>query len=357
MISLKKLIESNREQLLETALSVYHAAVQAMGASASRACPAVGPQLQEKLTQLTPFLTEEPSCAGLEAAGREIEAEISRWGDASATFYGQRTCEMKEIMLVLAKTAEGMGQRDQRIQAQLREFTGQLESIARLDDLTSVRKSLLRSAVTLRACTESMARESRESVSRLTKEVSQYEAKLQEAERLATTDKLTGLSNRLHAEQVLAERLASGKTFSVILLDLNGFKQINDTHGHHAGDDALRQFAAELKSVFRGGDVVGRWGGDEFLVILNAGTVDIEACVERIRTWAFGDYTLTTPQGPLKTTMSASVGIATRAAGDTATSLVERADAAMYREKQGRRGGPVAVGRQVAGGRGPGAGE
>jgi diguanylate cyclase (GGDEF)-like protein len=340
VISLKKLIESNRDQLLQSVMAVYRGALTAIGESAAKACPAVGVALQAKLASFEPVLCGDPTCAVVEETGQQVRTEIELWGEASAVFYQQRTNDVKEIMLVLAQTAEALGRRDERYQNQFRDFTCQLENIARLEDLTLVRKSLLRSAVTLRTCTETMAREGRESVVRLCREVDKYEVKLQEAQRLAATDPLTGLSNRLRVEQAIAARLAEDRSFSVILLDLNGLKQINDTHGHPAGDDALKQFGTELKSVFRTGDVVGRWGGYEFMVVVDGGESFAGTCMERIRTWAFGDYTLASPRGPLKIPMSASSGVATRRPGDTMENLVERADAAMYRDKQAGRTTP-----------------
>src|SRR6267154_2527321 len=90
--------------------------------------------------------------------------------------------------------------------------------------------------------------------------------------KLAMMDPLTGLYNRRFAEQRLAAEVArserKGHPLTVLTLDLNNFKQINDTHGHPAGDQVLQEFAAHLNNVIRGGDLAVRLGGDEFLVLL-----------------------------------------------------------------------------------------
>ena len=76
------------------------------------------------------------------------------------------------------------------------------------------------------------------------------------------------------------------------MLDLNGFKQVNDTYGHEAGDDLLKQFSTELRSASRATDVVGRWGGDEFIVVLDGNLTEAQSHVERMQKWVFGSYTL-----------------------------------------------------------------
>jgi len=89
---------------------------------------------------------------------------------------------------------------------------------------------------------------------------------------LAMVDSLTGLYNRRFAEQRLAAEVArserKGHPLTILTLDLNNFKEINDTHGHPAGDLVLQEFAARLNNVIRGGDLAVRLGGDEFLVLL-----------------------------------------------------------------------------------------
>ena len=106
-------------------------------------------------------------------------------------------------------------------------------------------------------------------VKELQDELQQQNAALAE---LSRVDSLTGLYNRRHLDQELTRRhsdaLRYGYPLSVVLLDLDHFKQVNDTYGHSAGDQVLREFAGRLRREMRGGDVGGRWGGEEFLVIL-----------------------------------------------------------------------------------------
>jgi len=156
---------------------------------------------------------------------------------------------------------------------------------------------------------------------------------------MATTDALTGLHNRRYMESHLAtliEQAASrGKPLSVLVVDIDYFKAINDTHGHDAGDDVLREFAMRLKKSTRGIDLACRYGGEEFVVVLpetdmGVATVVAERLRRRIATEPFS-----IGQGSDKVDVTISVGIAAIGdAQDTAHALLKRADQALYRAKR-----------------------
>jgi diguanylate cyclase len=190
-----------------------------------------------------------------------------------------------------------------------------------------------------------MAKDGQDSVADLQTQMRMYESRLEEVERIACQDPLTGLLNRRKIERDLDLRTTKGSPFSVINIDLNGFKEINDTLGHSAGDDLLKQFAGELRTAFRTTDAVGRWGGDEFIVLVDGGFRDAVTRVERIQRWVDGEYILTTESGPLKVQVSAASGVASWQAGDTLTTILQRADAAMYEHKGRMKSGAKGISR------------
>jgi diguanylate cyclase (GGDEF)-like protein len=290
--------------------------------------------LRQNLIQLQAALSAEPTPGLLQQTGQKVEAELIQWGSGAADYFKQRTGEVKEVMMILARTAELTGERDQRYSCQFQEFTGRLEAMADLHDLALIRDSLVKSAIDLRACATAMAEESQQSVARLREDVRGYQARLDDAERLAGQDPLTGLDNRRRVESSIEYRMGQKKVFSVLLLDLNGFKQLNDTFGHLAADELLKQFSAELKSLFSASDLVGRWGGDELVVVLDTGLQDAAAHIERISHWAFGEYTIRVGNTGRKVEVSAAIGAAEWQAGDSLRTLLDRADAAMYRDKR-----------------------
>ena len=335
MISIKKLIERNGEELFHATLDSYCSLLKAIGESGVQACPPVGSTLRQNLLPLQAAFSTEPTPTLLRETGQKVEAEITQWGCGAADYFKHRAGEIKELMMILARTAELIGERDQRYSRQFEEFTGRLEGMADLHDLAQIRDSLVKSAIDLKACAEAMAAESQQSVARLRADVRVYQERLDEAEQLARRDPLTGLDNRRGVESSIESRIRQGRTFSVLILDLNGFKQLNDTCGHLAADEVLKQFSAELKSGFRAADIVGRWGGDEFIVVLDGGRQKANVHLERITRWVFGDYTVRVGETSRKVPVSAAIGVAEWQAGDSMRTLLERADAAMYRDKHG----------------------
>jgi diguanylate cyclase (GGDEF)-like protein len=343
VISLKKLIDSNHEELLHWTLHAYRAALEAMGNSGVQACPPLGTKLQLGLWNLQSQLAEEATPRRLQETEARVEAELHQWGEQSAEYYRHKTEEFKEIMMIMARTAEAVGDRDLRYSKQFTEFTTRLQTLATMDDLTKIRDSLVSSANELQAGVNQMAQDGEEAVTRMRGELRQYQAKLEEAERLASMDCLTGLQNRRRMEAALELRVARRRTFSVLIFDLNGFKQVNDTFGHVAGDDVLKQFATELRAAFRAMDDVGRWGGDEFIAVLDCGLEEARQHVERVRKWVFGDYSVRGEGAPHKLPVSASIGVAAWQEGETMAQMFARADADMYKEKKAGARSPIPV--------------
>ena len=156
-----------------------------------------------------------------------------------------------------------------------------------------------------------------------------------EIERLARTDALTGLPNRRVFQETLARELAvaarRGTSCGLVVLDVDHFKSVNDTHGHQAGDDVLRRIGAVLAEVCRGTDVAVRYGGEEFAVVVPDCTPpEALAVAERVRA------AVAASPAAVPVTMSAGVATFPADAGDP-TGLVAAADTALYQAKrQGR---------------------
>lgn len=166
------------------------------------------------------------------------------------------------------------------------------------------------------------------------------EAMNAELERVARIDSLTGMYNRRHVEEQLEGLVSAAKRhgteLSVLMIDVDGFKGINDTHGHRAGDLALRQAATAIRSALRMEDSLGRWGGEEFLAVLP--TTDAAGALvvaQRLR-----KRVATSPARLANGTgvsLTVTVGGAALAEGDDVNDLLKRADSALDLGKAGGR--------------------
>ena len=162
---------------------------------------------------------------------------------------------------------------------------------------------------------------------------------VQQSMELAVTDPLTGLYNRRYMEThagALVERAAArGKPLSALIIDIDHFKAINDTYGHNAGDDVLREFSDRLRSCIRGIDLACRYGGEEFVVVMPDTDLGVASKVaERIRRRIAGEH-FSIERGSRSVEVTISVGLACRMGPqDSAALILKRADAALYLAKR-----------------------
>lgn len=176
---------------------------------------------------------------------------------------------------------------------------------------------------------------------RLEHHSAQLDEALSRARDAALQCTLTGLLNRAGLLDALGRRLDAalpGPPLSLLFLDLDGFKRINDEHGHAVGDALLIAVARRLERISRAGDVVGRLGGDEFVVAAASEPDEVEGLVQRLRIELGAPYDV----DGRSITVSASIGRSTSLDLEGPAQLIERADARMYEEKRRRRDRPAA---------------
>jgi two-component system cell cycle response regulator len=154
---------------------------------------------------------------------------------------------------------------------------------------------------------------------------------------LALVDPLTGLNNRRFLENHLATMIENARArrapLSLMILDIDYFKRVNDTYGHDCGDEVLKGFADRLRAIIRGGDLLCRLGGEEFVIVMPNVALDVAGKIaERARIAIQEEPILVDKTGAI-IPITVSIGLAERGASGDADSLYRRADRALYRSK------------------------
>lgn len=162
------------------------------------------------------------------------------------------------------------------------------------------------------------------------------ESMLIEQRILATTDPLTGLYNRLKIDEIFEEylkkSLVNNFSFSIIIIDIDNFKTVNDTYGHQSGDIILQEFSSLIKLNIRAEDMLGRWGGEEFLIITSIEDINkVESFASKLR------KIIENFEFSIVGQKTASFGISTYHKNDDAKSMIKRADDALYLAKKNGR--------------------
>ena len=182
-------------------------------------------------------------------------------------------------------------------------------------------------------------------------------AELERLRKLVYYDELTGVLNRrvfqeeagkiFHAVSLgrteLERRIQRQIPFSVVFLDIDDFKHINDRYGHAAGDKALREVAAMAQKHLRSGDLIGRWGGEEFVIALvGAGQGVAKAVAEKLRLFISG---VKLPLDGETVQLTASLGVVQYGSERSLLELIDNADKAMYQAKQGGKNRVIVFGK------------
>ncbi|MBX3661209.1 MAG: diguanylate cyclase [Burkholderiales bacterium] len=195
----------------------------------------------------------------------------------------------------------------------------------------------LRSEVARRREAEATLRDANQKLQAQLAEIQGLQARLQDQ---ALRDSLTGLYNRRYFDEALERELALAQRqdypVSLVLIDIDHFKQLNDAHGHQAGDAVLQEMARHLTENCRAGDLVCRWGGEEFVVVMPH--TPLAGALQRAESWraGFGAHPFRFGGITLNNTLSAGVAVWPEHGG-TEDELLRAADAALYRAKSGGR--------------------
>jgi diguanylate cyclase (GGDEF)-like protein len=278
----------------------------------------------------------ESRLAELDAERARLRDAVTRFGEALAA-----THDVDTLLGVIVEAAiEATGARGARLQADGGTVVDRGDLSLGGERLELPLNAARESFGTLTLIGESFNDEQRMTASSLASHaaIALENARLHRiVERQALVDGLTGIANRRQCEEALATEIARadrlGTPLTIVLADLDDFKLVNDEHGHATGDDVLREFAAVLRHTVRESDLAGRWGGEEFLLLLPGSDAEGGAhLADRVRT-AIQERSFLGRDGSV-VTVTASFGVAHHQLGGDERELFGAADRALYRAKR-----------------------
>lgn len=288
-------------------------------------------QIQSRLQSLASSLDQDADRARLNATAEQFDEILADYQNAEHHILHRREDTVRETLKVLNRVLHYLRDAQGKQSDDLAAVTHKLESMGRADDLNAIRPELEVEATRIRTSLDALE----ETRSRIESDLSGHVSWLRQrhdGERMASEDSLTGLTNRREAEAELERQQAEYAVFSILFLDIRNLKAVNHAWGRAAGDQVLKLFANRLKSFSKRSEIVCRWGGEEFLIVLRSSLPLARARSEELKHPLSIPFTIDGRGGQTAITADVHIGVAEYCAGDCIDDLVARAHADMHQQ-------------------------
>lgn len=292
-------------------------------------------------------LAELAEALGSSEAVRRLQSEFERgtttiggFARRQKDYVRDRESEFKGIIDILTKAVVVQDSENRDYNRSILDQSRRLEEITLLDDLKRVKLAIVKEVEQLREAVREKETRDGSKIQKLSEQVAVLKVELQSVRTESERDGLTGILNRRTFDRLLADLAARNtvkeQEVALLMIDIDDFKRVNDQHGHLTGDSVLAAVVNKCRQSTRGEDVLARFGGEEFCVLLPGASLRnaVKKARQICESIASTRYVL---EGmPTKETLgiTVSIGVSTLRKGDTSASLIERADRALYLAKQ-----------------------
>jgi len=340
MVSLRKSMDlyGDTQSKVRTSLDAIRRVLAALERAAEILAEEESQLFREELTTVRHQLEGDAAPQVIEESGEQVEKGLDGFAHGLVKVRDRKEQEYKQIIRIVAEAGVTIAKGGSTQSEELTQFANKIDTVSRLASVTEIRKELTNRVTELKTMARRIHADGQAKAQALETEIRSVHEKLKVAESLAETDALTGLGNRRMAESSMQAAIDSGRTFSLLVFDLNGFKAVNDRHGHLQGDQLLKAIGQQIKDCVRESDIVCRWGGDEFVVLMKDAALSVaEERADKIQRNAFGQFLLGDGDKTIPVNIGSSVGIAQYRMGESANDFFKRADKLMYEKKAQRK--------------------
>jgi diguanylate cyclase len=294
-------------------------------------------ELKDLVWQIT--TAERPKRIELDFERRK--GKLLAFIERQKTYIEDREKELRDIIDLLTKAMANLDVENHEFYRRVYDQSEKMEQITRLDDMKKIKTALKHEVDQMRNIVELKKDQDMRQVKHLASQVDALQQELKKARTKSMLDGLTGVYNREAFNNTLGEyierSLLMNTGFALLMLDLDDFKAVNDTHGHLIGDRVLMAFAKKCRDSVRGDDIIARYGGEEFAIILSGANLRNALAKARqicsaVAAARYATCESNNEQDYLSVTVS--IGVSNYKKGDTAESLISRADKALYKAKR-----------------------
>jgi len=295
----------------------------------------------EEIDSLSERFVEENDAEVIESVFEKYRKSIPHFIKRQKAYLRDREKELWDIIGLQRSAIASIDSENQDYHQKVYEQSEKIEAITQLDDIKNIKKRLFKEVETIRETLKEKQQQERERLDALAKQISLLNIELEKARTEGTLDDLTQAYNRKAFDNYIRKSVDQCTTkrsrFSLLMLDIDDFKRINDAHGHQIGDRVLVALVEKCKEFIRGEDFLARYGGEEFAIILpGASLKNALKKARRIRKAVAGTHYTAENQikGQEGISITVSIGVASFEKNDSISTLIDRADRALYEAKR-----------------------
>lgn len=255
------------------------------------------------------------------------------------TYFREKENEYKNIIKLLTEGITAINIDSKAFNVMLMEQGARLEKINALTDIKEIKEHLKEEVKNLRCTVKNKVEKDSKSLEMLAEKVTVLKKDLEKAEAASMTDGLTGVFNRLafdiHINALMENVSLKWTSFALMMIDIDNFKNINDTYGHIVGDRVIIAAVQACKKFLRKNDFIARYGGEEFVMVFEGMSLKIaqKKADEICKKISLTDFLIDKEKSNESLSFTISVGLSTYKEGDSAHTIVDRADKALYKAK------------------------